>query len=113
MNSGDWIENLTSLEYADGKWSTVSYTHLDVYKRQGVCTPGRVALVLAGGGAKGMAHVGVIQHLDSLGIYPDLVVGTSIGALVGAMYASGWDAEALESFVFRFNVCLLYTSRCV
>jgi len=70
----------------------------------GVCTPGRVALVLAGGGAKGMAHVGVIQHLDSLGIYPDLVVGTSIGALVGAMYASGWDAEALESFVFRFNV---------
>ncbi len=70
----------------------------------GVCTPGRVALVLAGGGAKGMAHVGVIQHLDSLGVYPDLVVGTSIGALVGAMYASGWDAKALEDFVFRFNV---------
>ncbi|HEY0931374.1 MAG TPA: patatin-like phospholipase family protein [Gemmatimonas sp.] len=70
----------------------------------GVCTPGRVALVLAGGGSKGIAHVGVIQHLDSLGIVPDLVVGTSIGALVGAMYASGWDAKALEEFVFRFNV---------
>ncbi|MBL0939395.1 MAG: patatin-like phospholipase family protein [Gemmatimonadaceae bacterium] len=69
-----------------------------------MCTPGRVALVLAGGGSKGIAHVGVIQHLDSLGVTPDLVVGTSIGALVGAMYASGWDAKALESFVFRFNV---------
>ncbi len=68
------------------------------------CPAGRVALVLAGGGAKGIAHVGVIQHLDSLGVTPDLVVGTSIGALVGAMYASGWDSEALESFVFRFNV---------
>jgi len=51
-----------------------------------------LALVLSGGGAKGMAHVGVLQVLDSLGIRPDLVVGTSMGAIVGALYASGLSA---------------------
>ena len=42
-----------------------------------VCAPARTALVLAGGGAKGAAHIGVIKVLDSLGIHPDFVVGTS------------------------------------
>lgn len=79
-------------------------TTLALPLRAQTCPAGPVALVLAGGGAKGIAHVGLIQHLDSLGVVPDLVVGTSIGALVGAMYASGWDGGALESFVFRFNV---------
>ena len=60
------------------------------------CPSGKVALVLPGGGAKGMAHVGVIQMLDSLGIVPDLVVGTSIGAIVGAMYASGYAGTDIE-----------------
>jgi NTE family protein len=54
-----------------------------------------VVLVLSGGGAKGMAHIGVIRALDSLEIRPDLVVGTSIGALVGALYASGYSGVAL------------------
>jgi predicted acylesterase/phospholipase RssA len=72
--------------------------------RQPVCPPGPVALVLSGGGAKGIAHVGVLQHLDSLGVRPDLVVGTSMGAVVGGMYASGWSSADLERFVFRFNV---------
>ncbi len=54
-----------------------------------VCSPARTALVLSGGGAKGLAHVGVLEVLDSLGIVPDLVVGTSMGAIVGALYASG------------------------
>lgn len=59
----------------------------------------RTALVLAGGGAKGLAHVGVIQVLDSLGIRPDLVVGTSMGALIGALYASGRNGKQLDSIV--------------
>ncbi len=55
------------------------------------CGPatGKLALVLAGGGAKGFAHIAVLRTLDSLGIVPDLVVGTSAGALIGALYASG------------------------
>ena len=52
-----------------------------------------LALVLSGGGAKGVAHVGVLQVLDSLGVRPDLVVGTSMGAIVGALYASGLSAD--------------------
>jgi predicted acylesterase/phospholipase RssA len=61
------------------------------------CRPLRTALVLSGGGAKGIAHIGVLRVLDSLGIRPDLVVGTSIGAMVGALYASGYGGRELDS----------------
>jgi predicted acylesterase/phospholipase RssA len=61
------------------------------------CRPSRTALVLSGGGAKGMAHIGVLRTLDSLGIRPDLVVGTSMGAVIGALYASGYSGRELDS----------------
>ena len=61
------------------------------------CSPARTALVLSGGGAKGLAHIGVLRVLDSLGIRPDLVVGTSMGAMVGGMYASGYTAREIDS----------------
>ena len=53
------------------------------------CPPARTALVLSGGGAKGFTHLGVLQTLDSLGIVPDLIVGASAGAVIGALYAAG------------------------
>jgi NTE family protein len=52
--------------------------------------------VLAGGGARGLAHIGVIRALERAGIRPDYVVGTSMGALVGALYASGYSPAQLE-----------------
>ena len=55
-----------------------------------------VALVLGGGGAKGFAHVGVIKALEENGITPTLVVGTSVGSLVGSLYASGYNSTELE-----------------
>lgn len=61
------------------------------------CESGPVALVLSGGGAKGMAHIGVLKTLDSLDIKPDLIVGTSMGAIVGGMYASGLSAIQIDS----------------
>src|SRR5215210_7035575 len=61
------------------------------------CRPAPTALVLSGGGAKGLAHIGVLRVLDSLGIRPDLVVGTSMGAMVGGMYASGYTAREIDS----------------
>jgi NTE family protein len=56
----------------------------------------RVALVLEGGGALGLAHIGVIKVLEELGIPVDIVVGTSMGAIVGGFYAQGFDASRLE-----------------
>jgi NTE family protein len=61
------------------------------------CHAPRTALVLSGGGAKGIAHIGVLRVLDSLGVRPDLVVGTSMGAVVGALYASGYSGRELDS----------------
>ncbi len=58
---------------------------------------GKVGLVLSGGGAKGMAHVGVLKVIDSLGVKVDYVAGTSMGAVVGALYASGYSGKALDS----------------
>src|SRR5512139_3832271 len=52
----------------------------------------RVGLVLAGGGARGLAHIGVIKYLEEHGIRVDAIAGTSMGAVVGGMYASGLDA---------------------
>jgi predicted acylesterase/phospholipase RssA len=61
------------------------------------CRPGKTALVLSGGGAKGLAHIGVLRVLDSLGIRPDLVVGSSMGAIIGGMYASGYSGREIDS----------------
>jgi NTE family protein len=57
----------------------------------------RLGLALGGGAARGFAHVGVIQVLEQNGIRPDLVVGTSAGSLVAALYASGKTAAQLEA----------------
>ena len=56
-----------------------------------------IALVLGGGGLRGFAHLGVLRALDEAGIQPDIVVGTSVGAIVGAAYASGLSAAEIES----------------
>jgi NTE family protein len=57
----------------------------------------RVVLVLGSGGPRGFAHIGVLKVLDAAGIRPDYVVGSSIGALVGAFYAGGNSGLALEA----------------
>ena len=59
----------------------------------------RVGLVLSGGGAKGLAHVGVLKMLDSLGVRVDYVAGTSMGAVVGGLYASGYTGKQLDSII--------------
>jgi len=59
----------------------------------------RIGLALGGGGAHGLAHLGVLRVLDQAGIFFDHIAGTSVGALLGASYAAGWTpANALEHF---------------
>jgi NTE family protein len=60
-----------------------------------------VALVLGAGGSRGFAHVGVIKALEAAGIRPDVVVGSSSGAVVAALYAGGFDAPALETMALN------------
>ncbi|MEW4923494.1 patatin-like phospholipase family protein [Algibacter sp. 2305UL17-15] len=57
----------------------------------------KVGLVLSGGGAKGLAHIGVLKVIDSLGVKIDYVAGTSMGAIVGSLYASGYSGKELDS----------------
>ncbi|WKK66684.1 patatin-like phospholipase family protein [Lutimonas zeaxanthinifaciens] len=56
----------------------------------------KVALVLSGGGAKGIAHIPLLQTLDSLGIVPDLIIGTSMGSVVGGFYAAGFSGDSIS-----------------
>ena len=60
----------------------------------------KVGLVLSGGGAKGMAHVGVLKVIEKAGIHIDYIGGTSMGAIVGAFYAMGYPADTIEK-IFR------------
>ncbi|MBS0647737.1 MAG: patatin-like phospholipase family protein [Verrucomicrobia bacterium] len=59
-------------------------------------TPVRIALVLGGGGSKGLAHLGAIQELEAAGIRPDLIVGCSAGSIVGALYADDPALQGVE-----------------
>ncbi len=63
-------------------------------------TEPKVGLVLSGGGAKGFAHIGVLKVIDSLGIKIDHIAGTSMGAIIGSLYASGYSGKQLDS-IFR------------
>jgi NTE family protein len=63
----------------------------------------RVGLALGGGAARGFAHVGVIQVLEEAGIKPSLVVGTSAGSLVAALYASGRSAAQLQTVAIEMD----------
>ncbi|MGE5471412.1 MAG: patatin-like phospholipase family protein [Bacteroidota bacterium] len=63
----------------------------------------KIALALGGGAARGFAHIGVIKMLESQGIVPDLVVGTSAGAVVGALYAGGYDAYAMQKIAQQLD----------
>jgi len=58
-----------------------------------------VALVLSGGGAKGTAHVSVIKYIEELGIPVDMVLGTSMGGLIGGLYALGYSPEEMDTIV--------------
>lgn len=60
---------------------------------------GRVALILSGGAARGAAHVGVIRTLVDAGVPIDFIVGTSMGSLIGGLYAAGFDAQTLAAVV--------------
>lgn len=62
-------------------------------------TKPKVGLVLSGGGAKGIAHIGVLKVLEEIGIKPDYITGTSMGSIMGGLYSIGYSAHQLDSIV--------------
>lgn len=69
--------------------------------------PFRIALALGGGAARGFAHIGVIKALEAQGIVPDIVVGTSAGSVVGALYASGMSGFDLQRLALGMEANML------
>ncbi|WP_317174197.1 patatin-like phospholipase family protein [Nonlabens antarcticus] len=63
----------------------------------------KIGLVLSGGGAKGLAHIGTLKVIDSLGIKIDYIAGTSMGAIVGSLYASGYTGKQIDSIFVKTN----------
>jgi len=63
----------------------------------------KIGLVLSGGGAKGIAHVGFLRVMEEAGIHPDYIAGTSMGSLVGALYAIGFSVDSIESMIYSQN----------
>lgn len=68
----------------------------------------KVGLVLSGGGAKGLAHIGVLKVIEEAGVRVDYIGGTSMGAIIGALYSAGFSAHQLDSIfqITNFNILL-------
>src|SRR5690606_14305905 len=67
----------------------------------------KVGLVLSGGGAKGLAHIGALKVIEESGIEIDYIAGTSMGAIVGALYSAGYSARELDSIFHEINFNIL------
>ena len=71
----------------------------------------KVGLVLGGGGAKGVAHIGVLKVLEEAGIPIDYIAGTSMGAIVGGLYSVGYNAAEIDSMVRLQDWSMLLSDR--
>ena len=71
----------------------------------------KVGLVLGGGGAKGVAHIGVLKVLEEAGIPIDYIAGTSMGAIVGGLYSVGYTAAEIDSMVRWQDWSMLLSDR--
>lgn len=71
----------------------------------------KYGLSLSGGGAKGLAHIGLLRIIDSLGVRIDAITGTSMGAVLGSLYASGYSGDSLKQIALRIPWDLLLSNK--
>ena len=83
-------------------WASIRSSRTALKRHTSLDRP-RIGLVLAGGGAKGGAHVGVLKVLEELHVPIDCIAGTSMGALIGGGYAAGIPADELEKFLVAID----------
>ena len=70
----------------------------------------KIGLVLSGGGAKGIAHVGIIKAMEEEGLRPDFIAGTSMGSIIGGLYATGYSADQLDTIVRAIDWSLVLSN---
>ena len=71
----------------------------------------KIGLVLSGGGAKGIAHIGVLQALEEANIYPDYITGTSMGSIIAALYSIGYSPKELETIALNIDWDLMLSNK--
>ncbi len=79
------------------------------YAQQNSSRP-KIGLTLSGGGAKGLAHIGILQAIDSAGLKIDYITGTSMGSIIGAMYAAGYSGDTIEQMTKIIDWGLLFST---
>lgn len=72
--------------------------------------PTKIGLTLSGGGAKGLAHIGILKAMDSAGLRVDVITGTSMGSIVGGLYAAGYTADSIEALARAIDWKLLLSN---
>ena len=70
----------------------------------------KIGLTLSGGGAKGFAHIGILKAIDSAGLKIDYITGTSMGAIVGALYAVGYSGAEIENLRKDIDFDVLFSN---
>lgn len=91
-------------------FTVISFLLLFVYSITAQERP-KVGLVLSGGGAKGIAHIGVLKAIDSAGLKIDYVTGTSMGSIIGGLYAVGYSGQEIEKITRKLNWDELLSSK--
>src|SRR4029079_1545706 len=71
----------------------------------------KIGLTLSGGGAKGLAHIGILKAIDSAGLQIDYVTGTSMGSIIGSLYAAGYTGDSIEIVARKINWDNLLTNQ--
>ncbi len=77
----------------------VTFSFVDAQKKDSTDSKPKIGIVLSGGGAKGFAHIGVLKVIEKYNIHPDYITGTSMGAIVAALYSMGYTAKQIEDIV--------------
>src|ERR1700754_3679946 len=71
----------------------------------------KIGVTLSGGGAKGLAHIGILKAIDSAGLKVDYVTGTSMGSIIGSLYAIGYSADTIEKIARTIDWDLLLSNQ--
>src|SRR5664279_5186025 len=71
----------------------------------------KIGLVLSGGGAHGIAHIGVLKVMEEAGLRPDLITGVSMGSIIGGMYSLGYTADSLQKIFKSINWKLILSNK--